>query len=163
MTAYELQDDLISELKAIFKGFQLKTPLLTTENQSTYSEPNIFSQNLPVREDDNEEDDPYPYVIVKVDSASIARNKSLIKTRLMIGVFDDAPGNNGHKDILNIIQKIYDRFSRSPILAGKYVMKDDIENPLVWVIHEEDLYPYYFGAIDIVWETATIGRESKFI
>ncbi len=163
MTSFLLQDDLIEELKSIFKGFLLKKPLLDSQINPKISELNIFSQNLPLHEDDNEEDDPYPYIIVKIDSGNMKGDSAHdVRVRLVIGIFDDNINRNGHKDILNVIQKIYERFSKDPVLAGKYVMKENNENPFSWALQEDDTYPYYFGAIEMTWETRAIRRESKF-
>ena len=164
MTAFELQDDLIKELKALFIGFKLKTPNIGDDGNATLSSPNIFGQSLPIREDDDAEDDPYPYIIVRIDSGDMKGDvvAHLIKTRLLIGAFDDNNNTNGHKDVLNVIQDIYERFSKNPVLANKYVMKQDSETPFTWALQDEDTHPYYFGAIEMIWETRAIRRESKY-
>lgn len=163
MTAFELQDDLIEELKIVFSGFLLKTPAIDLESgEPSMSEPNLFSQSLPIRKDDAD-DDPYPYIIVRMDSGDMKQDHPhMVKVRIVIGSFDDSTDTNGHKDVLNIIQKIYERFARNPVLANKYVMKDDSENPFTWVLQDDDTYPYYFGAVEVTWETSAIRRESQF-
>jgi len=162
MTAYELQNDLIEELKVMFTGFKLKSPTIDTSGNTTFTEPNIFGQSLPIREND-EAEDPYPYIIVRLDSGDMKEGSAhLVKTRLMIGTFDDNADTNGHKDILNVIQKIYERFAKNPVLMSKYVMRDDEETPFTWVLQDDDTYPYYFGAIEMVWKTRAIRRESQY-
>jgi len=167
MTAYELQDDLKTELKSIFKGFQLMTPFLDETRKPKMSEPNVFEQSLPIRENDEldneQDDDPFPYIIIRVDSGSIAGESSHdVKLRMIIGTYDESLETNGHKDILNIIHKIYERFEKNPVLAEKYVMQDNLEHPFNWALQEEDTYPYYFGAIESTWATTAIRRENKY-
>jgi hypothetical protein len=162
MTAFELQDDLIEELDLVFTGIQLTTPKLDEVGTAIISAIKIFAQSLPIRSDD-EEDDPFPYIIVRIDSGDMrAGSAHLVKVRVIIGLFDDKNDTNGHKDVLNVIQKIYERFAKNPVLANKYVMQDSSENPFTWVLQDEDTHPYYFGAIDITWETMAIRRESQY-
>jgi hypothetical protein len=163
MTAFELQDDLKNELENIFKDFLLHTPFTDDAGNSKLEVPNIFEQDLPIREDDDQVDDPYPFIIVRVESGKMAGELSHeVKIRMVIGVFDESTERQGHKDILNIIQKIYDRFTKNPVLANKYIMKDDEQNPFLWALQDEDSYPYYFGAIETTWATTAIRRESEF-
>lgn len=162
MTAFELQDDLIEELQFIFAGTQLDSPKFDNEGKTVVTGINLFAQSLPIREDD-EEEDPYPYIIVRIDSGDMKEGSAhLVKIRILIGIFDESNDTNGHKDVLNVIQKIYERFARNPVLANKYVMQDNSENPFTWVLQDEDTHPYYFGAIEIIWETRAIRRENKY-
>ncbi|CAI3570716.1 hypothetical protein [Clostridium neonatale] len=153
MTVFYLQEDLIDELKKVFKGFKLKDPY---RNESDI---NIFSQNLPLINID-EEEEPFPYIIVRVTEGAIndIESEQELTTQLLVGIYDDSQEANGHKDILNIIQKIHERFFKNNILANKYVM----QTPFKWVLQEEDTNPYYFGGIEVSWKTRTIEKEDKF-
>lgn len=162
MTASELQDDLIKALNLLFKDTRFMTPLLGDDGHQVLSNPNIFGQSLPIRESD-EQDDPFPYIIVRIDSGDMkGENPQHVKIRILIGIYDDGYDINGHKDVLNIIQKIYEQFAKNPVLEHKYVMKDDPQNPFIWALQDEDIYPYYYGAIEMTWETRAIRRESEF-
>lgn len=171
MVASFLQDELAEELKVIFDGFHLKDP------DGNLSEINIFAQNLPMPEsaaqeevpieqlenglaDDVTKEDPYPYIVVRVEDGEIEDPASAqkVSTMLLIGVYDDSYEKHGHKDVMNIIQKIYARFAKVPVLNGKYT----IQYPISWTLQEEESYPFYFGGISLEWETAAIRREDKF-
>lgn len=171
MVAALLQDDLAEELKEILKEFRLKNP------QGQLSEVNIFQQNLPipeslVREDIPEEmlenglaeditaEDPYPYIVVKIEDGEIKDESSAqtVNTILQIGVFEDAFKKQGHKDVLNIISDIYERFAKRPVLNGRYT----VQYPVLWTLQEEESYPYYYGGLYLSWEVAAVRREDKF-
>lgn len=171
MVAALLQDSLAAELGGIFKGFRLKDP---RGNQSGI---NIFRQNLPVPESMGQEnippemlenglaeditaEDPYPYIIVKIEDGEIKDEASAqtVNTILQIGVFEDDFRKQGHKDVLNIIADIYGRFARCPVLDGRYTL----QYPILWTLQEEESYPYYYGGMYLSWETAALRREDKF-
>lgn len=164
-----LQDDLAAELEKIFDGFKLPDP---TGKRSNI---NIFKQALPiptieeapegVTEEMLEEglydpvtnEDLYPYVIVRVENGTITdvnKDQSVL-VNLVIGVIDRDKNNQGHKDVLNIIQKIYERFAKNSILAGNY------ENtfPIEWALQDEQSYPYFFGGMALTFNTLAICRE----
>lgn len=153
MTAFYLQEDLINELKKVFKGFKLKDPY------GEEADINIFSQNLPFINSD-EEEDPFPYIIVRISEGIIndIESQQEVTTQLIIGTYDDSKEANGHKDTLNIIQKIHERFFKNNVLANKYTM----QTPFKWVLQEEDTNPYYFGGIEVSWKTRTIEKEDRF-
>lgn len=163
MTAFELQENLKKELADIFRDFLLKTPFQDEAGNQILAAPKTFSQNIPIRVDDDQVDDPYPYIIVRVESGKMAGESAHeIKVRMVIGIFDDSMDREGHKDVLNIIQKIYERFIKNPVLVNNFIMKDDEQNPFLWALQDEDTYPYYFGAIESTWATTAIRRESQF-
>ncbi len=158
MTISELQDDLMEELRALFSGFLTKSPQIGDDSKAILSKLNIFGQTLPIGEEE-----PYPYILVRIDSGAMKGDSAnLVKVRLFIGTFDDSINANGHKDVINIIQKIYERFAKNPVLASKYAMKNDSENPFAWVLQEKDSYPYYFGTVEFTWETMAIRKESQY-
>lgn len=118
MVAAFLQRDLIKELKEIFKDFKLLDP------HGKRSEIHFFEQNLPMPEAREPQDippellenglaeeitkeDPYPYIIVKVDGGIIEDPSSAqtVNTELLIGVYDEGYAKQGFKDVMNIIQK----------------------------------------------------------
>ena len=153
MTSFYLQEDLKNELVKVFEGFKLKN--ICGEEVNI----NVFSQNLPFRNSDDEEE-PFPYIIVRLTEGSINDTESEqdVTTQLIIGTYDNSEDANGHKDTINIIQKIHERFFKNPVLAKKYI----IQAPFKWVLQEEDTWPYYFGGIEVSWKTRSFEREDKF-
>lgn len=171
MVATFLQSDLADELKKILKDFRLKNP--KGESCSV----NIFEQFLPMPEpadageippeflengliDQKTAPDPYPYIIVRVDDGEIADENSaqMVNITLIIGTYDPDYDKQGHKDTLNIISKIYERFAKMPVLNGKYT----IQYPILWTLQDEESYPFYFGGMNLAFEIAAVRREDEY-
>lgn len=171
MVATFLQDELAEELKGILKGFLLKNP------QGEKTNINIFKQLLPMPEPLDQEEiapellenglaeeqttpDPYPYIIVRAEDGKIEDENSaqIVNITLLIGIFDTAYDKQGHKDILNIIARIYERFAKFPVLNGKYT----VQYPIEWALQDEESYPFYFGGVNLAFEIAAVRREDPY-
>lgn len=174
MVATFLQDDLVEELKIIFKDLRYKNP------KGELSEINVFSQSLPIpgpAEPPEEEapeyleeglgvtdpvkaEDPYPYAIVRIGEGEIKSidGKQTVTVLVILGAYNDDLKNQGHKEILNMIQRVYERFAKNAILAGKYEMT----HPIIWSLQEEESYPYFIGGIALTFETLEIRREDPY-
>lgn len=150
MTATILQEQLCEEIRSIFQQSRFK------DSTGKHVELNVFEQNLPIREDD-EEPDPVPYVIVRMSEGTTKSDEESheVIVELLIGYFDDNPQNNGHKGVLEIIQKIYERFAKNPMLANRFIFKE----PFEWAMQDEESFPYYFGAASMTFTTAAIRKE----
>lgn len=150
-----LQDELVEEIRKLLKDFLYKKPG-TQERVSM----NVFPQNIPVNETD-EDEDPMPYIIVRLNGGKDAGTRDsnhTIKLVIIIGIWDDALNAQGHRDVLNIIHKIYERFQTNPNLNGKAVHSGEFD----WALQEDGYYPYYFGACSLDFHIAAIRREDKF-
>lgn len=166
-----LQTDLANELKEILKGFKLKNP------QGELCGINVYEQLLPMPEptdaqelppellenglaDEQTAPDPYPYIIVRLDEGEIENEDSaqMVSLELLIGIYDPDFNKQGHKDVLNIIAKIYERFAKMPVLNRKYT----IQYPILWALQDEETYPFYFGGMKLIFETAAVRREDPY-
>ncbi|MCM1220571.1 MAG: hypothetical protein NC548_39400 [Lachnospiraceae bacterium] len=171
MVATFLQNELADELKRILSDIQLKTP------QGGKSSINIFEQLLPMPEPSGQEEiapellenglaeeqtapDPYPYIVVRIADGEIEDENSAQKVNLtlLIGIYEPDYDKQGHRDILNIIAKIYERFAKFPVLNGKYT----VQYPILWTLQDEESYPFYFGGVNLGFEVAAIRREDPY-
>ncbi len=173
MVASFLQSELAEELKNILVNFRLKSP--QGEKSSIY----IFEQFLPVPQPKQQDEtkissellenglveeqtalDPFPHIIVRITDGEIKDENSaqIVSVMLLIGVYEPDFDKQGHKDILNIITKIYERFAKMPVLNGKYT----IQYPILWAIQDEESYPYYYGGMSLLFETAAVRREHPY-
>ena len=160
MTVYDLQLALGKEVERITGDMLFQTPAGGMECLKA------FPQCLPLRqigeiggeEDDN---DPYPYCIVRIDSGSIATplESQEVKIILVFGIYDSGEERNGHQALLNIFQRISDRFSRDPILDN-YCL--NYKAGIQWVMDDEEPFPYFFGAMNLTWDTASVRREDNY-
>lgn len=153
MTATILQEELVKELEAVFKGDLFKNSL------GEYVKLNIYEQQLPIREDEDAPD-PMPYIIVRIETGSTksGTDPQEVLVTMLFGYFDDSPENNGHKGVLGMIQKVHERFEKQPMLANQFMFQD----PFDWALQDEESFPYFFGAASMTFKTAAIRKEDKF-
>lgn len=163
MTAYALQKDLEEEIEEILKDIILK------DVDGGTTKLKAFSQELPKRmqevkgdevmPEEDPEEDPYPYCVVRVASGNMdmVLGAQQVETVLVFGIFDDDAGRQGHLVIMNMIHKIAQRFTKNPVLKDRYRLNGDVG--ISWVLDEEDRYPYYFGAMEMTWDTFFVRRE----
>lgn len=62
---------------------------------------------------------------------------------------------NGHEALLNLFQRIYERFSKEPLLESQYASSGFFK----WEISEEDTYPYFFGVVVTEFDIQGISME----
>lgn len=173
MVALELQKDLAEELQKIASEITFKSP------KGGYTELNVFEQNLPMRllkrteptEEDEELDEDasdeeelqenFPYLIVRLDSgkSESAEAPHIVKIVLIAGIFDDSLKADGYKTIINLFEKIRERFRKNPVLKDRYEAGDE----MTWALPDDDekTFPYFFGAMYTEWITAEFRREDE--
>lgn len=143
MTPKLLQDALTDELKRLLSAERLYD--LTGALKLIA----VHEQGLPREQTEGNDTDPVPYVVVKVENGSAsapdARTTSIY---LIIAVSDIDPNANGYADVLHIIEKIYERFAKNPCM-GEYRFTGVFN----WALVDEDTYPYYFGGVELTFES----------
>lgn len=171
MTARELQIALLDDLDELFKKRPFKTP------HNTMEPPKAYPQNLPLK-DARSEEDPFPYIIVRLDQGGVETQTDPHKVRviLVIGVYDDGildfrdpPPEDGEWDnrnfgtmsILEMIELIQAHYEKRPFLCGG---KFHFDGPFHWVLQDENIFPYNIGACDLTFSLAAPRKErSKFV
>lgn len=154
MTPLELQDELVGEMRRILDDYTYRTP------SGERIPMNVFAQSIPMNETDDE-DDPIPYVIVRLNSGEDDGTRDSFNTVSMVvivGIWDDSLEAQGHRDVMNIIQKIYQRFHENPDLNRKAVYAGGFR----WAMQDDAYYPYSFGACHMKFHIAAIRRECEF-
>lgn len=157
MTALELQRDL----KELLQEKVLKDAL-SKQVTGTKASPMGYLQNLPMQQ--TEEDlDPFPYFIVRVSEGEIESDEGPqdVTILLLFGTYDEERDNQGFKDILIMIEKVQQHFRRFPLLLNKYRIKPN----MAWSLQEDEAaetYPYYFGGMELHFETAVVQKEDPY-
>ncbi len=154
MTPLMLQDGLVEEMKRLLKGYRYKTPA------GEHVPIKVFPQSIPVNETEDDED-PIPYIIVRLKSGNDDGTQdsfNTVEVVIIIGIWDDALDSQGHRDVMNIIQKVYERFHKNPSLNNKAVYSGGFN----WAMQEDGYYPYFFGACSLKFRIAAIRREDEF-
>ena len=177
-TPFFLMQALKEEVERITNDMRFMEPKNPGEDPE-YVKMQVFEQALPIPEkntrtdgaaletidylDGNTEDAVYncPWAVIKVDAGKIPgiNANQNVTVAVCFGIFNDSLENNGHQEILNLIQRVYERFAKDPILAGSYTCTCEFE----WALQDEDTYPYYFGAIGMSFEFMGIRRENRFV
>lgn len=149
MIPTDLQSSLRNRIIKIFEGDLFKNP------DGVYVPMQVFEQHLPQKE--SKEQNFYPYVIVQLNTgeqkAELEQHKAPIL--FIIGVYYDGKDNQGHKEVMGIINKLFENFSKFPMQDKRY----EIDFPLRWGLHEEDVAPYYYGAVETTWKLPTFRRQ----
>lgn len=140
-----LQDKLVEEINTLFSGFKLKN----AEGEKVSI--NVYPQFLPAKTGQKDKNH-FPYILVILLDGDIKKTEANIcRVLIMVGIYDDDTNHQGYKDVLNVMQKIYNYLARKRIIDKKYELK----YPIDWKLSDEDTYPYYFGAIETNW---TVGK-----
>lgn len=136
----------------------------------------VYPQDLPIIEGNDETEDrteeiPEPYIIVRTNEGNIpdANSAQEVDLILVICVYDNNPNRQGYRDVLHIIQEIYGRYAKNPLVrikpdsggaaGGPYAIKF----PIKWVTQQDDTHPYYFGAMSLKFEAPAVRQEVPFI
>lgn len=104
MTARDLQVRLQQDLTELFKDRRYKTP------DGKMEPVHVFRQNLPKRKSE-EDEDPFPYIIVALDSGGVKDQMTAHKIAVVfrIGIYDDDLTNQGHASVLAIMETMQQR------------------------------------------------------
>lgn len=183
MTPLDVQDELVHVLQKMLDGHFYKCPLNNirqirqhldeyagpidfVEGEELVTVPSymkqilVYPQDIPVQQTDDEEP-PVPYVIVRLlkgEDEGGRDDENIIHVVIIIGIYDDNPDQQGYRDAQNIVDMIYQRFSREPNLNGKAVFK----GPFQWAQQEDGYYPYFFAACTLQFVIPAIRREDEF-
>ena len=83
----------------------------------------VYPQDLPIIEGNDEGEDraeeiPEPFIIVRINEGTIQNADSAqeIDVILVICTCDKDPNQQGHRDVLHIIQEIYGRYAKNPLV-----------------------------------------------
>lgn len=173
-TPYLCQKALAREMHNIARGmlFEKANPGTEEENGVTLK---VYCQNIPVPDSEvkglessadtinfigNEAEDwvlGAPWCNVKIDSGKVQTpgEDQLVTFAIIFCNFCNDPKKNGYEAILNLFQRVYERFSKEPLLDMQYENTGEFN----WELQEEDTYPYFFGVIVTKFKVMGIQRE----
>lgn len=93
------------------------------------------------------------------DNNETGEEDSICKIAFIVGLYDEDDNYQGYKDVMNIIEKVKQRLKTKRFYSNQFELK----LPLKWVIHEEDIYPYYFGGIESSWKMPIVNMDDTLI
>ena len=148
--------DLADELGSILSHIRLPNP------SGGRSGINIFQYGLPMEKTREDSKKKFPYVFITPLEGNITgegTEPQKMALYILIGVYDDDMHNRGKDHVLNIINDICERFSRDPVLKGKYYADAELK----WIVDDEEEYPFHYGAVWMTFNIPAFGRrEDKF-
>ncbi len=155
----ELEEELYEDLEEeSVEGSEPEEPELVEEPKPQLVPITVYAQNIPVPLSVEEDENPVPYIIVRLNTGTddnVFDSKYILKVVVIMGIWEDDRNAQGHRELLNIINLIYERFKKNPCLDGKYVYDGGFK----WDIQEDGYYPYYFGAFEMNFAIPAIRRE----
>lgn len=142
-----LQDFLVKELKDLFNNFKLKN----AKNED--SNLNIYPQYLPAKKGQKDVDH-FPFITVKITEGEDPNegDANTCRIMLMVGIYDPSEDYQGYKDVLNILQRMYEHLMMNKVFDKKY----EVEYPIKFTLTDEDFQPYFFGALDTNWNIGKV-------
>ena len=163
MTPLALQDELAKEIKGLLKGELY-------ENPSGDMVPiNVYTQLIPVSES-KDEDEPVPYIIVRLDSGEdlggVKRSGRSydegykIDVIIIITLWKETKENQGYRSLVNIINRIYERYAKRPALDN---MEGVFDGRFQWKLQEDAYYPYCIGACYLTFQIPAVQKEDPLI
>ena len=120
----------------------------------------IFAQDVPINET-GDDFDPAPYIIVRLksgDDDGTADGVNVVQVIFIICIWDEDNDSQGYRDVLDIIQKIYIRFHKEPMLNNQFMYAGNYH----WALQEDNYWPYFFGACTLNFNIPSIRRENEF-
>lgn len=152
-TIKHLQYTLNEEMKRMFGDYRMK-------GEDGEPAPFHFYENaapIPKTDDDSTF---IPYIVSRVSAGKVPDDGYVFTTAralIIIGTYENNEAYPSNTDVLQIIDKIIDRFQKTPSM-GEYTRTGDIE----WTLSDEDTYPYNFGGMELSFILPTIFREDEY-
>ncbi|TKH43462.1 hypothetical protein C1I60_14310 [Paenibacillus terrae] len=154
MTPFMLRDALVKELERLFADSTYLNA------RAELSKLNIYAQNLPAKSQEDD-DDHYPFILVRVgDVVDVSDTEnSTCAIMLSVGIVDEGLDMRGEDTILNITQRIRQHFLTNRTLDKQFILEPQLTCSL---FDEENLWPYFFGYVDMSWIIPAIREGVQF-
>jgi len=159
MVAVEFLDCMEAELDGLFSG------MVFDNSTGGKSGMHVIKQDFPIRKfrADEEETDLFPYCIIRVEDGTAASLQT-VDIALTFGIYEKGEENNGELRILNLIERLCQHFLNNRVIGGKFRLSYD--TPIRWGLpkeDEEDTYPYFYGLVEMTWESFFDTEEDRYV
>lgn len=158
----EFLDCMEAELNKIFAGMVFKN------SAGKETGVHVFKQDFPIRrfqagaEEEMQEDDLFPYCVIRAENGTNGNFQSMGIT-LTFGICEREESNSGELRILNLIERVSQHFLNDRVIGGKFRLNYD--NPIRWGLptKEEDTYPYFYGLVEMTWDSFYEAKEDRYV
>lgn len=177
MSLIELQKQLAGELEKIMQDMLFQQPDSTElVKMKAYRQalpiPQRIEKTYPYNSDDLPDEEsgykmgyPFPWALIKLDRGTVEGigGNQKISVLIIFGIFNDSLENTGHEAITIMIERVMERFSKDPLLAGQMTAAPVDENHMFnWSLQDEDTYPYFYGALEMAFWMPGFQREDRY-
>ncbi len=153
MIPVELQEELEKRVTKCLENYQIPDPhhqQAVEEDKNTAIK--IYKQHLPKK--DKADESLYPYVLIKLmEGEQDTDNTATVL--LLAAAYDDEDSYQGFQHTAGILQKIYQDIMRNQVVGKRF----SLQLPIRWAFPDDDTFPYFFGAIETMWELPSALRE----
>lgn len=179
ITPFYLQKELCEEIERLTDDLKLKRP-----GAEGYVKLRAYRQMLPLADREDTEDlDVYggeesqnklfPFAVVQVDGGSIKEPGAdhRVNLSVIVGIYEDDKERDGHDDVMLVIERIIERFSKDPVLNRKFTLTVITDNNISnshelfeWALSDptDDAYPFYYGVLSMAFKMKGFEREDKY-
>lgn len=162
-TIFHCQKALAKEIQKLTAGMLFEDAASGKAGREILSPMRIYLQNLPIaafdvgalEDEAASESIEYqslqtedgvcaaPWCNIKIDSITTAgpNTEQRVKFAIIFGVYDSGVGCKGHEGLLNLFQRVTERFMKEPLLAHAFRNDNEFRSEVA----EENTHPYYFG------------------
>lgn len=161
MVVLEFLDCMEAELNRLFEG------MVFDNSSGEKSGMHVFKQDFPIRkftidEESKGKDDLFPYCLIRAENGTSGSCQTVDIT-LTFGICEKYEENNGEIRVLNLIERVSQRFLNDRVVGGKFRLDHDI--PIRWGLptEKEDTYPYFYGLMEMTWVSFFEAREDDYV
>ena len=159
MVVLEFLDCMETELIKLFEGMSFDNSTGGTSSM------HVFKQDFPIRkfsaDEEEQKQDLFPYCVIRVEDGTAA-SLHTVGITLTFGICERNEENNGELRILNLIERVNQRFLNDRVLGGKFRLSYD--EPIRWGLptEKESTYPYFYGLMEMTWESYFEMKEDRY-
>ena len=179
ITPYYLQKDLCKEIERLTEDLRFLRP-----GSSERVKLKAYRQMLPLAEKDDTEvldeyggeeayDKLFPWALVQIAGGSIKEPSAehRVNLNIVVGIYEPDTERNGHDDVMLVIERIIERFSKHPVLNRKFTITVITDNNISnshelfeWALSDptDEAYPFYFGVLSLAFRMKGFEREDKY-
>lgn len=154
----QVQDQLMRKLADEIKRLADKVDFYDTSGQKVKLK--VYQQLTPYRETE-EDDDIFPYCVIKFDSSRMLEpgGREEVKLVLGFGIWVENKDRQYQHTFFNLYNRITRRFIGNNFLDN---FRCEPEMSLALSPTDEETYPAYYAAIGMTWMIPGIDREVDF-
>ena len=186
VTPIDLQDALIQEIETLTKDMSFKQYGLEgkvygvtaykqdlpipqkQESEGTDESGDLFPDENAGESSDEHGVYNFPWAIVKLDTGSTSLPSPApmyqhVNVIIIIGIYEDANDRSGYWGVMNVMQRIMERFAKQPLLNKRFTAEPvDEKSMFRWSLQDEDTHPFYYGALEMAFNMQSFIREDLY-